>query len=173
MLKWASMKSQPLVLKHFNLKLMLVPQILTDLAYLKNKLLFWQFLENKVWLYIDYYNIYPACRTSSNKNHLSGWLLLNYDPILLLVPWLPRVPWLSSLGVPWLIVSSVFLGWVITLVVRPGWGIATLVGGIWRDCSITSTCQRKLTFSIALWKYIYSHIYRYKILCISDYRFIG
>lgn len=37
MLKWASMKSQPMVLKHFNLKLMLVPQILTDLAYLKKK----------------------------------------------------------------------------------------------------------------------------------------
>lgn len=114
---------------------------------------------------MDYHNIYPACRTSSNKDHLSGRLLLNYDPVLLLVSRLPRVPWLSPLGVPWLIVSSMFLGGVITLLVSPCWGVASLVGGGWRDCSITSTCQRKLTFSIAFRK---KNLY---ILIIMDIKF--
>lgn len=50
-----------------------------------------------------------------------------------------RVPCLSPLGIPWLVVSSVFLGGVITLMVCPCGRVATLVGGVWRDCSITST----------------------------------
>lgn len=115
----------------------------SDLTSLGFFSLSWQVIENEVWLYMDWNKIYPACRTSSNENHLSGWLLLNYDPVLLLVSGLPRVPCLSPLGIPWLVVSSVFLGGVITLMVCPCGRVATLVGGVWRDCSIT-TCQGKL-----------------------------
>lgn len=97
---------------------------------------------------------YPASRTSSYQNHLSGRLLLHYDPILLLVSMLSGVSLVSALRVIRLIVSSSILGGVITLIISASRRVSRLlVRSWWGNCPITSTwIDNKIMYSeFLLW----------------------
>ena len=110
---------------------------------------------------------YPASRTSSYQNHLSGRLLLHYDPILLLVSMLSGVSLVSALRVIRLIVSSSILGGVITLIISASRRVSRLlVRSWWGNCPITSTwidnkimySEFLLWFSFSLIQFFYSMI---------------